>query len=57
MLREARSVLVYLAGKYLNQVGVKIGELLGKGKEAISIAKEKGGISCKDKGIEEYVLK
>lgn len=55
-VREARSVLVYLASKYLNETGVKIGKLLGVGKGAISIAKGKGRNFCKEKGIEEHIL-
>ena len=55
-VREARSVLVYLASKYLKETGVKIGKLLGVGKGAISIAKEKGRNFCKEKGIEGHIL-
>ncbi len=53
---ETKSILVYLASKHLNETGVKIGKLLGVGKGAISIAKEKGRNFCKEKGIEENVL-
>ena len=47
---------MYLANKYLNETGVKIGKLLGVGKGAISIAKEKGRNFCKEKGIEGHIL-
>ena len=56
-VREARNVLVYLACKYLNETGVKIGKLLGIGKGAVSAAKEKGRIYCKEKGIERHIYR
>jgi hypothetical protein len=45
-----------LASKYLNETGVKIGELLGIGKGATSIAKEKGRIFCKENGLEKRIF-
>ena len=56
-VREARTILVYLASKYLNETGIKIGKLLGVGKGAISIAKGKGRDFCKEKSIEEHILR
>ena len=55
-VREIRSVLVYLASKYLKESGEKLGKLLGIGSGAISITKEKGRILCREKGLEKQIL-
>ncbi|OPX30240.1 MAG: hypothetical protein B1H08_02190 [Candidatus Omnitrophica bacterium 4484_171] len=46
------SLLVHLAGKYLNETGVKTRKLPGAGKGTVSIAEEKGRNFCKEKDRE-----
>ncbi|MBI4707734.1 MAG: transposase [Candidatus Omnitrophica bacterium] len=56
--REARSVLVYMAIKYLGESGKSIGKKLGIGIAAASISREKGRQICTEKeDILESIIK